>query len=153
MSYCDLSKVILCYYIYNRIKSVLYGRKTLYLVLAIVIISVFTLSIAYAVLSTTLNIIGSTEITASNWDIHLDNVQLNSQSATTTAPTITNSTTSNKFKITTDVNVQNGKKGGTITGEDEQPFETVKASESNTKEITANENHLCFFKKFCFIKW
>ena len=68
-------------------------RKALYIVLGIVMISVLTLTVVYAALSTTLNINGNAEVTAASWDIHLANVQLNSSSATTTAPTITNSTT------------------------------------------------------------
>ena len=68
-------------------------RKTLYIVLGIVMISVFTLTVVYAALSTTLNISGNAEVSSASWDIHLNNVQLNSQSATTVAPTITNSTT------------------------------------------------------------
>ena len=58
-------------------------RKTLYIILAIVIASVLTLTVVYAALSTTLNINGQAEISAANWDIYLDNVQLNNNSATT----------------------------------------------------------------------
>ena len=68
-------------------------RKTLYMVLSIVMISVLTLSVVYAALSTTLQINGQAEVSFASWDIHLANVQLNSRSATTTAPTITTSTT------------------------------------------------------------
>ena len=68
-------------------------RKTLYMILSIVLISIFSLTIVYAALSTTLNINGNAEVSSASWDIHLANVQLNSRSATTTAPTITNSTT------------------------------------------------------------
>ena len=68
-------------------------RKVLYMILGIVMISVLTLTVVYATLSTTLNINGNAEVSAASWDIHLDNVQLNSSSANTTAPTITNSTT------------------------------------------------------------
>lgn len=39
------------------------------------------------------------------------------------------------FNITTDIDESDGKKGGTITGEDEIPFENVKYGEQNTKEI------------------
>ena len=63
-------------------------RKTLYIVLGIVMISVLTLTVVYAALSTTLNINGQAEVSAANWDIHLDNVVLNNSSATTTTPTI-----------------------------------------------------------------
>ena len=68
-------------------------RKTLYMLLSVVMISVLTLTVVYAALSTTLNINGNAEVSAANWDIHLDNVVLNSNSATTTAPTITDSKT------------------------------------------------------------
>ena len=51
-------------------------RKTLYIVLSIVMLSVLTLTVVYAALSTTLNINGNAEVTAANWDIYLDNVQL-----------------------------------------------------------------------------
>ena len=40
-----------------------------------------------------------------------------------------------EYKITTDVKEINGTKGGSISGEDAQPYETVKYGESSTKEI------------------
>ena len=40
-----------------------------------------------------------------------------------------------QFKITTDVEEINGVKGGYISGEDEQPYETVKFGKDSTKEI------------------
>ena len=68
-------------------------RKILYVILSVVLISIFSLTIVYAALFVSLNITGNAEVVASSWNIHLDNVQLNSQSATTTAPSITNATT------------------------------------------------------------
>ena len=68
-------------------------RKTLYMVLSVLVLSVFTLTMAYAALSTTLQINGNAEVSSASWDIYLDNIQLNSQSVTTTAPTITDSKT------------------------------------------------------------
>ena len=68
-------------------------RKILYIVLSIVMVSVLTLTVVYAALSTTLNINGNTEVTAASWDIYLDNVELNSSSATSNVPTISNKTT------------------------------------------------------------
>ena len=70
-------------------------RKTLYMVLSIVMVSVLMLTVVYAALSTTLQINGQAEVSSANWDIHLDNVVLNSSSATTVAPTITDSRTAN----------------------------------------------------------
>ena len=77
----------------NRIKSVLYGRKTLYLVLAIVMISVFTLSIAYAAMETVLEIHGNSEVVASSWDIHLENVKVKSGSVSANTPQISGTST------------------------------------------------------------
>ena len=47
------------------------SKRVLYITLSVMIISVFTLTIAYAVLSTTLNITGSAEISGSSWGITL----------------------------------------------------------------------------------
>ena len=43
--------------------------------------------------------------------------------------------TAKKFNITTDIKEIDGIKGGTISGEDESPYEIVKYGESSTKEI------------------
>lgn len=64
-------------------------RKNLYVILFLVIVSVFTLSIAYAALSVTLDIVGSAQVNASNWDIHLNNVVVTNGSVNSTAPNIT----------------------------------------------------------------
>ena len=77
----------------NRLQSLLYGRKTLYLVLAIVMISVFTLSIAYAAMEAVLEIHGNSEVVASSWNIHLENVKVKSGSVSGTTPLITSPTT------------------------------------------------------------
>ena len=53
------------------------NRITLYIILSIVIILVFTLTVVYAVLSITLNISGNTEVTAASWNIHFNNIQVN----------------------------------------------------------------------------
>ena len=68
-------------------------RKTLYIILSIVLISIFSLTIVYAALSVTLNIIGNAEVVASSWDIHLDNVKVTSGSVSGTTPSITTPTT------------------------------------------------------------
>ena len=75
------------------IQGLLKERKTLYLVLSIVLISVFSLTIVYAALSVTLNIQGNAEVVASSWDIHLDNIKVTSGSVSGTDPSITSSRT------------------------------------------------------------
>ena len=68
-------------------------RKTLYIILSIVLISIFSLTIVYAALSVTLNIQGNAQVVASTWDIHLDNVKVTSGSVSGTEPSITSPTT------------------------------------------------------------
>ena len=74
-------------------KKIMQDRKTLYLILCIAIVSVFTLSIAYAAMSTVLEIHGNSEVVASSWDIYLDNVEVNSNSVSTNVPVISGSST------------------------------------------------------------
>ena len=68
-------------------------RKILYIILSIVLISIFSLTIVYAALSVTLNIQGNAEVVASTWDIHLDNVKVTNGSVSGIDPSITRSTT------------------------------------------------------------
>ena len=68
-------------------------KKTLYMILSIVLISIFSLTIVYAALSVTLNIQGSAKVSSANWDIHLDNVKVTSGSVNGTTPSITSPTT------------------------------------------------------------
>ena len=72
----------------KRIQKLLQDRKILYLVLCIVVVSIFTLSIAYAAMETVLEIHGNSEVIASNWDIHLENVKVKSGSVSANAPQI-----------------------------------------------------------------
>ncbi len=74
-------------------KKIIQDRKTLYLILSIVMVSVFTLSIAYAAMSTVLEIHGASEVVASTWDIYLDNVEVNSNSVSDNVPVISGSST------------------------------------------------------------
>ena len=64
------------------------NRKFYYIILTILIVLVASLSVAYAVLSTVLNISGSTEIVASSWDIHFDNIEVDSGSVNSDKPEI-----------------------------------------------------------------
>ena len=77
------------------------NRKTLSIILCIVLISVFSLTIAYAALSVTLNITGTAEISDASWNVRFDNIKVNSASVSI-SPKITNNTT-----ITFDANLEN----------------------------------------------
>ena len=74
-------------------KRMLGDRKTLYFILSIVLVFVFTLTVVYAALNTVLKITGNAEVVASNWDIYLDNPQVVSGSVNNNVPTISNKTT------------------------------------------------------------
>ena len=63
-------------------------RKILYLVFSVVLICLFTLTIAYSALSTILSINGNSEVVASSWDIYLSNPSVTNGSVTDDVPTI-----------------------------------------------------------------
>lgn len=52
------------------------SKKFLMIVLGILLLSVFGLSIAYAILNVTLNISGSAKVTSADWDISIENVSI-----------------------------------------------------------------------------
>ena len=61
------------------------GKKIGATLIAILIISIVTLTVAYAALSETLSIQGSAKVNASNWDINLNNSTIKTNSKTGTA--------------------------------------------------------------------
>ena len=70
------------------------NSKILSIVLCVILVCVFTLTIAYAALSAVLTISGSAEVVASNWDIHLENARVISGSVSKNAPSINGNTLS-----------------------------------------------------------
>ena len=77
-------------------------RKVLTLGLCLVVVCVFTLTIAYAALNAVLTISGNASVVASNWDIYLENPRVISESATTDVPTIVGN---NTLKFNTTLNM------------------------------------------------
>ena len=73
----------------KRINFNIKDRKTLSLILCLVLVSVFTLTIAYAALNAVLTIQGNAEVVASTWNIYLDNPRLSPGSEDIYEPTIT----------------------------------------------------------------
>lgn len=68
-------------------------RKNKYLYLIIVFVLFTCIGIGYAVLSSSLSITGTVPVSANTWDIHFENVRINSGSVSTySTPTITGST-------------------------------------------------------------
>lgn len=76
------------------------NRKLLIGVFAVLLVALLSLTMAYAALSTVLNISGNAEVVASNWDIHFDNATVVSGSSTTDVPVIN----SNKLSFSTTLN-------------------------------------------------
>lgn len=127
-----------------NIKNILSNRKILYFTLGIILISVLSLTIVYATLSVTLNITGNSEITASNWDIHLDNPSVKSSSVHNNLPTINNnnlsfnailSTPGDFYEFTVDV-VNNGSIDAMIDSIVKTPELTTEQAKYIKYEIT-----------------
>ena len=68
-------------------------RKTLSLVLCLVLVCVFTLTVAYSALNAVLTIQGNARVSAADWDIYLNNPRVTNGSATTDVPVIKTSST------------------------------------------------------------
>lgn len=68
----------------KRINFNIKDRRILSLGLCLILICVFTLTIAYAALNAVLTIQGSAEVSAANWDIHFDNIFVDSGSVVAT---------------------------------------------------------------------
>ena len=92
-------------------KRLNFNRKNLYIILCIVLISVFSLSIAYAALSVTLNITGTAQVMDASWDVHFANVKVNPASVPITPQILNNQITFNAnleepgdfYKFTVDI--------------------------------------------------
>ena len=68
-------------------------RKTLSLGLCLILVCVFTLTVAYSALSAVLTINGNARVSAADWDIYLNNPRVTNGSATTDVPVIKTSST------------------------------------------------------------
>ena len=77
----------------KRINFNIKDRKTLYTILSLVLVCVFTLTVAYSALSAVLTIQGNVRVSAADWDIYLNNPRVTNGSATTNVPVIKTSST------------------------------------------------------------
>ena len=85
----------------KRIKFNIKDRKILALGLCLILVCVFTLTIAYAALNAVLTIQGSAEVSSANWDIHFDNPRVTAGSKTINVPEIKSNRTL-EFETTLD---------------------------------------------------
>ena len=77
----------------KRLNFNIKDRKVLTLGLCMILVCVFTLTIAYAALSAVLTISGNARVSAADWDIYLNNPRVTNGSATTEVPVIKTSST------------------------------------------------------------
>ena len=77
----------------KRLNFNIKDRKILTLGLCLILVCVFTLTIAYAALSAVLTISGNARVSAADWDIYLSNPKVTNGSATTIVPSIKTSST------------------------------------------------------------
>ena len=74
------------------------GKKRLNYLLVIILL--LLISVGYAILSTNLNIVGSSQISAPTWDIHWENVSVKSGSVSASTPTIDTNKTTVNYSVT-----------------------------------------------------
>ena len=115
-------------------------RKLNYL---LVIVLLLLVSVGYAVLSTNLNIVGSSQISAPTWDIHWENVSVKSGSVTASTPTIDTNKTTVNYSVTLSIPgdyyefTVDAVNAGTIDG-----MVSVVSNKLNGTEITTLPNYL-----------
>ena len=120
----------------KRINFNIKDRKVLTLGLCLVVVCVFTLTIAYAALNAVLTIQGSAQVTSSNWDIHLANPKVRNGSATTTVPSIITSST---VEFSTTLNMPGDFYEFTIDVVNAGSIDAMIENVTKTPELTADQ--------------
>ena len=70
------------------------------IILSLLILLLLTISVGYAVLSTTLNINGTSKISSATWDVHFENIQVTSGSVSATrAASLDTATTTIDYNV------------------------------------------------------
>ncbi len=104
---------------------------------------ILVISIGYAILSTNLNILGSSQISAPTWDIHWENVSVKTGSVSATTPTIDTNKTTVNYSVTLTIPGEyyeftvDAVNAGTIDG-----MVSVVSNKLNGTEITTLPNYL-----------
>ena len=115
-------------------------RRYLSMVLIILLLSI---SLGYALLSTNLNIVGTTVVKDNKWDIYFDNVQVMSGSVTASTPVIDTAKTTVSYSVNLNLPgdyfefTVDAKNAGTIDG-----MVSAVSSKLNGTEITTLPNYL-----------
>ena len=115
-------------------------RRYLSMVLIVLLLSI---SLGYALLSTNLNIVGTTVVKDNKWDIYFDNVQVKSGSVTASTPVIDTAKTTVSYSVNLNLPgdyfefTVDAKNAGTIDG-----MVSAVSSKLNGAEITTLPNYL-----------
>ena len=113
------------------------NKKFLYIILTVIVISIFTLTVVYAALSTQLTISGNADVVGSTWDVHLENPIVTSGSVSDTLPTITNSS---KATFNATLNVPGDFYEFTIDVVNDGSIDAMIDSVVKTPELTAEQS-------------
>ena len=122
-------------YSYNKNK-----RKLNYMIL---IIMILVISIGYAILSSNINIVGSSQISAPTWNIHWENVSVKTGSVSAQTPTIDTNKTTVNYSVTLTIPGEyfeftvDAVNAGSIDG-----MVSVVSNKLNNVEITTLPNYL-----------
>ena len=115
-------------------------RRYLFTVLVLLLLAI---SLGYALLTTNLNIVGTTVVKDNKWDIYFDNVQVSSGSVTASTPAIDTAKTTVSYSVTLNLPgdyfefTVDAKNAGTIDG-----MISAVSSKLNGTEITTLPNYL-----------
>ena len=115
-------------------------RRYLFTVLIVLLLSI---SLGYALLTTNLNIVGTTVVKDNKWDIYFDNVQVRTGSVTASTPAIDTAKTTVSYSVTLNLPgdyfefTVDAKNAGTIDG-----MISAVSNKLNGTEITTLPNYL-----------
>ena len=116
-------------------------KKLLFILLLIVIISV-----GFSAISATLSITGNSTIARNRWDVHFENVQVKSGSATASAPVISNNDTQVTYNVT--LNMPGDYYEFTVDAVNEGTIDAMIQTFSNTGLTEAQEKYLSYSIKY-----
>ena len=120
----------------KRINFNIKDRKILALGLCLILVCVFTLTIAYAALNAVLTIQGSAEVSSANWDIYLDNPRVTPGSKTINVPEIKTSST---LEFSTTLNMPGDFYEFTVDVVNDGSIDAMIENVVKTPELTADQ--------------
>ena len=120
----------------KRLNFNIKDRKVLTLGLCLILVCVFTLTIAYAALNAVLTISGNARVSAADWDVYLNNPRVTNGSATTDVPVIKTSST---LEFSTTLNMPGEFYEFTVDVVNAGSIDAMIENVVKTPELTANQ--------------